>query len=138
MFYELSPEVAGHLGPDTVMDTSRHPPIVHALHYEFDGWSGDELIEAFPCFIVTDNLRQLIESAKPTGCSFGNVRVSTSEQFEELYPGRSLPSFSWLMIVGAAGRDDFGISATNNLIVSERLLHVLKRGRLEHCDASAI
>jgi len=138
MFYELAPEVAGHLGPDSIMDTSRHPPIVHVLHYEFDGWSGDELIESFPCFIVTDNLKQLIERAKPTGCSFGSVNVSTSEEFEELYPGRNLPSFSWLMIGGVAGRDDFGISATNGLIVSERLLQVLKCGRLEHCDVIAV
>jgi hypothetical protein len=139
MFYKLDPEVAGHFGPDTVMDTSTHPPIVHSLHYEFDGWPADDLITAYPCFIVTKNMQELIESAKASGCSFGRVRVSRSEQFDELHPGRQLPPFSWLLISGIAQRDDFGTSATGgSLIVSERILQVMQRGRLDHCDVSVV
>lgn len=44
-FYSLEPEVAGSLGPGTVMDTAVHPPRVHKLHYESDGWSGDDILE---------------------------------------------------------------------------------------------
>ena len=142
MFYKLDPEVAGHFGPDTFMDTSTHPPIVHSLHYEFDGWPADDLITAYPCFIVTKNMRQLIENAKASGCSFGRVTVSTSEQFkelEELHSSGTLPEFSWLIIDGIAKRDDFGTSATGgSLIVSERILHVMKRGRLDNCDVSVV
>lgn len=143
MFYELAPEVAGHLGPETVIDRSPHPPIVHAVQYEFDGWPVDDLIEAFPCFIMTDKMKTLIEGARASGCSFGPVKVTTSEQFEELeeledfQPPRELPPFSWLIVNGTARRDDFGISATGSLIVSERILQVLKRGRLENCDITA-
>jgi hypothetical protein len=139
MFYKLQPEVAGHFGPDTEMDTSTHPPIVHALHYEFDGWPAHDLITAFPCFIVTKHMQQLIESANPSGCSFGHVTVSRSEQFEELHPNRRLPPFSWLRIDGTAQRDDFGTNATGGaVIVSERVLQVMKRGRLDHCDVSVV
>ncbi len=133
MFYSLDPEVAGGLGPNTVMDASLHPPIVTKLHYELDGWLGDELLESFPCFIVTENMRQLIESADPSGCSFGEVEVSKSDRFKELYPKRSVPHFFWLKIAGHAGRDDFGISSTNSLVVSQRVLQVMKKGVLEHC-----
>ena len=138
MFYKLAPEVAGHFGPGTVLDRSTHPPIVHALHYEFDGWPADDLITATPCFIVTDRLKELIESATASGCGFGHVKVSTSEQFEELYPERKLPRFSWLLINGMAKRDDFGTTATGSLVVSERILQVIQRGRLDHCDITAV
>lgn len=144
MFYELAPEVAGHLGPETVIDRSTQHPVVRAVHYEFDGWPDDDLIEASPCFLVTDRIKRLIEEAKASGCSFGAVKVTTSEQFEELevleehQKPRALPPFSWLIIHGTAQQDDFGMSATRSLIVSERMLQVLKRGRLDNCDVTAI
>ena len=138
MFYVLDPEVAGGLGPNTVMDASSHPPVVTTLHYELDGWLGDELLESFPCFIVTENMRHLIESARPSGCSFGAVLVSTSERFKELYPMRHLPRFFWLKIAGEAGYDDFGISSTNSLVISQRVLQAMKKGVLEHCAVQAL
>jgi len=144
MFYELAPEVAGHLGPATVLDRSQQPPIVRAVQYEFDGWPVDDLIEAFPCFIVTDKMKLLIEGASASGCSFGPVKVTTSEQFKELeeleerQEPRTLPPFSWLIVNGTAKRDDFGISAKGSLIVSERMLQVLKGGQLGNCDIMAI
>ena len=139
MYYRLDPEVAGHFGPETIVDSSTHPPIVHSLHYVFDGWLGDELLTAFPCFIVTKHMQQLIESTNPSGCSFDAVTVSRSEQFEELHSERQLPQFSRLMIDGVAQRDDFGTSATGgSIVVSERVLRVMKRGRLDHCEISAV
>src|SRR5262245_34304840 len=125
MFYQLNPEVAGHLGPDTVIDRSTHPPIVHVLHYVLDGWPGDDLLTSFPCFIVTERMRKLIENTKASGCTFGPVRISTSEQFAELeqfHPKEQLPEFSWLIIRGVAGRDDFGTTTTGgSIIASERV-----------------
>lgn len=124
-FY-VEPEVAGGLGPNTVMDRSTHPPVVHKLHYEFDGWLGDELLETFPAFIVTDNMRSRIEAAGLTGTDFAPVEVSLSETFRELHPGRELPPFHWLKLVGQAGHDDFGAAPDGRLIVSERALKLLQ------------
>lgn len=139
MFYKLDPEVAGHFGPGTIVDRSTHPPIVRSLHYVFDGWLGDEVLTAFPCFIVTRRMQQFIESANPSGCSFEEVIVSRSDQFEELHSDRKLPQFSRLMIHGVAQRDDFGTSATGgSIIVSDKLLQVMKRGQLDHCDVSRV
>lgn len=133
-FYRLEPEVAGGLGPDTVMDRSIAPPRVERLHYEFDGWSGDQLLESFPCFIVTESLAKEIGHMSPTGVELANVKITKSSQFEELYPGKSLPEFRWLKIFGTPGRDDFGISGDYRLVVSERILNLLKRFGLSHCD----
>ena len=121
MYYKLDPEVVGHIGPDTIMDTSTHPPILHALHYEFDGWPEDDLITAHQCFMVTKNMQDLLESASASGCSFGHVKISTSEEFrelEELHLPRTLPQFSWLRITGIAQRDDFGTTSTGGSLIS--------------------
>src|SRR3954447_25234883 len=115
MFYELKPEVAGHLGDDTVMDRSTHPPIIHSCHYEFDGTPIDDLLASFPCFIVTDKMQSMIESVEPSGSRFGNVKTTTSEEYEdweEAFPSPALPHYSWLIVNGTAERDDFGISST--------------------------
>ena len=140
MFYKLEPEEAGHLDLETDIDTSVRPPVVHALHYVFDGWLGDDLISSFPCFIVTRRLQKLLESASASGCRFCPVQVSRSEQFEELHPGRELPGFSRILADGIARRDDFATSSTGGaLIVSERILQVMLKGaRLDHCIVSEV
>lgn len=133
----LEPEVAGGWGRRAVADTTTHPPRVSALHYEFDGWLGDELLESFPCFIVTHRLAERLAAGGLTGFRRAPVEVTRSEQFECLYPGRELPAFEWFQVIGAAGLDDFGLTADHRLVVSERALGALKAGQLRHCEQSA-
>lgn len=133
MFYRLEPEVAGGLGPLTVRDNSLPAGAILKLNYEFDGWLGDELLESFPCFIITEKLRRRIEEAKSTGCSFDDVEISTSERFRSLYPEIRLRQFHWLKVVGKAGADDFGLSSDGSLVVSERALQAMKQGQLDNC-----
>ena len=135
MYHALEPEVAGSIGGRSVLDTSVHPPIISKLHYHFDGWLGDELLERFPCFIVTENLRQIIEKATATGCTFDNVEITKSEQFLQLFPGVELPVFYWLQITGTAGIDDIGFSDDYRIVVSDRVFQKMKSGaQLTHCD----
>jgi hypothetical protein len=133
MYFALEPEVAGGLGKSTELDTSVHPPIVTHLEYMFEDWFGDDLVQTFPCFIVTERLHDALESASLSGYSFDDVTVSTSEEFEELYPDRVLPIFVWLKIHGQALKDDFWIGDFFTLCVSERALELLKRFNMEHC-----
>src|SRR5882762_5476579 len=107
-YFYIEPEVAGGLGPNTVMDVSVHPPIVSHLNYEFDGWFGDVLLTSFPCFIVTEDAKNKLMESAVTGACFANVEISTSGEFDDFYPGRQLPRFVWLQVTGRAGRDDFG------------------------------
>ncbi|MBV7530989.1 hypothetical protein [Chitinophaga sp. sic0106] len=51
-------EVSGELGEGTKIENSTHPPIVNYLHFIFNGWLGNELIECFHCYLVTDTLQQ--------------------------------------------------------------------------------
>jgi hypothetical protein len=122
----IEPEVAGGLGKNTVMNRSVHPPIVSKLHYHFDGWLGDVLLETFPCFVVTETAKQKLQSLGATGATFDEVEVTASEQFRELYPNRQLPKFAWLRVQGTPGREDFGIAPDGRLVVSERVLEALQ------------
>ncbi len=132
-YFVLEPEIAGGWGKRTVADTSVFPPAVASLHYRFDGWLGDELLEAFPCFLVTERLATRLRRSGLSGFRLQSVEVSTSEQFDELYPDRELPAFEWLQPVGRAGLDDFGLTDSHRLVVSGRALAILRKFRLREC-----
>jgi hypothetical protein len=133
-YFYLEPEVAGELGDNTVADDTVHPPIVSRLHYLFHGWERDVLLTAFPVWIVTAEAERQILSAGLTGATFDGVEVTTSDEFDELYPGVKLPTFVWLMVSGKAGDDDFGVANNLVLVVSERALKLLQRLGLANAD----
>ena len=136
MFHILEPEVAGGWGPGTDADTAVHPPVVRRLVYQFEGWLGDDLLETFPCLVVTDRLARAIRASKLTGCELGSVEVVKSELFKELQPGQELPEFHRLYVFGDAGADDFSID-NQRLQVSDAALGVLRQFNMEHCDVQA-
>ena len=105
---------------------------MHKLHYEFQGWQGDELLESTPSFIVSERGAREIQKTQLTGVTFDEVEVTTSEQFQELYPTRQLPKFVWLRIEGTAGQDDFGTAPDGRLIASERALGLLRELGISH------
>lgn len=73
-FFLVEPEVAGGLGKYTIMDRNTHPPIVSKLHYQFDGWLGDVLLESFPCFIVTEAAKLKLQAVGATGIRFDELK----------------------------------------------------------------
>src|SRR5690606_23050654 len=123
------PEVAGELGPNTDMDASVHPPRVSRLHYEIADWLGDDLLESFPCFVVTERLATELEKAGLDGFTLDDVQVTLSPEAEELLEDVEIPTFKWLRVDGTAGEHDLGVTATAQLVVSDRALEVLRRGR---------
>ncbi len=71
-----------------------------------------------------------------TGVSFSSVEVSKSGQFEDLYPNCQLPKFVWLKVTGQAGKNDFGLSSKDSLVVSERIMKILETAKVSHADIS--
>ena len=134
MFRYIEPEVSGGLGNDTIIDSTVHPPIIHRLHYEFAGWLEDDIIESFPCFLVTESLRIAFEKEKLNGFTFEDVKTSKSEDFEELYPNKTLPKFYWIKIDGTAGINDLGISTDFRLVVSSKTFRVLKSFNINNAE----
>ena len=66
-YFIMEPEVAGKLGPGTVMDRSNHPPEVYKLHYQFDDWLGDAVVESFPCFLIRKDAAAALLKINCTG-----------------------------------------------------------------------
>jgi hypothetical protein len=67
-YFILEPEVAGGWGPNTKFTrTPGKRVVIHHLNYEFDGRLGDELLESWPCFIVTQSLADRLKSSGLTG-----------------------------------------------------------------------
>lgn len=135
-FFVLKPEVAGSFGSNTIfVDRKARPPLVEKLHYEFNVWMGDPIVETVCCYIVTEPTRNALVAMQVTGASFEEVEVSTVYPFEEVCKGHTLPSFKWLKVSGAAGVDDFGYSSHGAyLVVSERILDTLIEAGMSHCD----
>ncbi|WP_052518354.1 hypothetical protein [Archangium violaceum] len=119
------------------MNTSAHPPEVSHFHHRFEGWLGDELLEVFPCFLVSSLLAKALQEAGLAGFSLDDVEVSTSPEFQELYPGRPLPEFRWLKITGKDRDADFWLTPDFRLEVSSRTLEVLRRFKMAHAVIEA-
>jgi hypothetical protein len=129
--HTVGPEVAGGLGPGTVMDRAVHPPRVEALHLHLEGWLGDDLLEAFPCFVVTESLASQLRASGLTGFTLADVAISTSEEYAERHAPGS-PRFRWLQVTGRRGLDDLWVDDDLLLHVTPEALAVLRQGRLDH------
>lgn len=134
MYRIIEPEVAGSLGEKTEIDNSFFPPLIKNLHYEFDGWLGDDILESFPCYIMTEALRKAIEAESLTGIHFNEVLISKSETFLEIYPDRDLPNFFWAKINGEPYKDDFFITEKNGLAISERAYELIKQYNIAEAE----
>lgn len=133
-YFLLEPEVAGALGPESDMDSSVHPPRVTQLHYELQGWLGDDLLETFPCYVVTSRCKEALENAAFSGCTFAPAKITTADTFSELYPGRPAPVLHWLKVSGEAGKSDVGLASDYRIVVSEAVLEILMKFQLDNCD----
>lgn len=133
-YFLLKPEVAGGFGENIVIDHSVKPFRVDKLHYEFEGWLGDDLLTSFPCIIATIDLVKQLNANNFNGYSIDDVEISTSYEFRQLYPDRILPEFRWIKVHGIPGKDDFGLSSRRRLVVSGKVLDVLKTFKIKQCD----
>ena len=126
MYFVIEPEVSGGFGKGSVLDGSKHPPIVSKLHYEFYGWFDNDIVTSFPCYIVTEKLMDRVKRENLTGIVFDEVKVSQSYEYDEFFPGKILPVFKWMKVVGVCGKDDFGIGKNLGLVISEKAYNILK------------
>ncbi len=138
MYFVVEPEVAGSIGDRSILDRTIHPPRVTKLHYLFEGWLGDPLVESFPVFGVTGDLKRRFNEAGLSGTEFEDMEISTSDEFNELYPDRTLPVFERLIPAGLAGTDDIGTLPDGRLVVSQRALDVLKAAGVRQALISSL
>lgn len=114
-YLTVEPEIAGSPGSAAA-----------GSEVSFDTWLGDDLVRAFPMFLVTKGLRDALGKAGVlTGFGFGTARIRSSPFFRKHNPGRRLPRFWALRVSGRPGRDDMGLTGGGVLVVSRPVLDVL-------------
>lgn len=135
--YILNPEVPGELGFNIIIDTQQHPPIVEKLHFIFMGWLGDDLVECFPCFLISERLKIALEITGFTGFLIDECDVESSIEFTEMQPGVILPKFFWLKIDGNE-QSDFALTQKHRLRVTKNAFSFLKRFNINYCDIETV
>ena len=108
--------------------------MVNFLEYQFANWLGDDLLESYPCYLVTQRLADALTEGQFEGLSFDALSMSVDPEFEDVTRIDELPTFWWMQVAGSAGRDDFGISTSGRLVVSQAALNVLREFTLDNCD----
>lgn len=133
-YFYIEPEVSGELGDGTVMDTTVHPPKVDKLNYQFGSWLGDDLIESFPCYIVSERLAEKMKEGDFSGFVLDEVMVTKSQDFDEVSTIKHLTKFYWLKVNGKPFKNDISISDDHRLLVSEKLFKLIRSFNLNYAD----
>jgi hypothetical protein len=139
-WHRLGPEVPGGWGEQTQADFRVHPPVVTTLHVEFAGWLGDDLVESFPCYLVSHRLAEALSETALTGFVLDDVVVSLDPQFVSFFPeeAAALPEWRWLRLIGTPWESDFWADTTAGLHVGDAALAVLVRFRLDQCEITFV
>ncbi len=136
-YYRVSPEAAGDIGELTEHDGTKRPPdcsTTHKLHHKFKSWRGDDIVGCNNFVLITESLKNIIESKSLSGFEIEDLVTTKHEKFEKLQPETELPEFYWLRVTGHPTVDDFGMSYNDQLIVSEEALNVLRQVNHQHAD----
>ncbi|SDD25603.1 hypothetical protein [Actinokineospora iranica] len=135
-YFLLTPEVAGELGANSVVDRSVRPAVASKVEYAFHDWYGDELITATPVFLVTDGLAEELSRSGLSGFEFRDATITLAPEGEDMIGDIStLPPFKWLVVTGRGGHEDFGLVPPARLVVSAAAMDLLNTRRLPRCDA---
>lgn len=97
-YIKVEPEVIVGMGEHTVIDNSIYPPKVQNLHINLEDWMGDNLMENFPVYIITERLKKGLQATDFKGFKINNLELTTDEYFFEHYQlKKEIPKFYWLL-----------------------------------------
>lgn len=146
--YFLEPEVSGGHGELTVYGTEEDiakagiSGKVKFLHYEFEGWIGDDLLESTPAFIVSSKLETQLENSNFKDYKIEKCLITTSVEFKEMYPSKEIPLFSRFIPLGKVEVEGenfknwsghhFCLSPKGELVVTKEALDFLKRASIDN------
>lgn len=138
MHHRLEAEVAGGLGPGIDYVRKRDPRLVGPLHYEFQGWLGDDIVTTAGYWVVTGELADALRTSSLTGFELDEVVVTKDAQFDMFPTPRPFPErWERLIPVGTRERgDDFVLEDRVDLLVSDAALAVLRRFHVVEADVS--
>lgn len=94
------------------------------LHFVFEGWMGDQLVQSVPVFLATEDLTDEFSRRKLTGFEAAEVVVERDERWKQRQPAVDLPKFVWFKVNGVHGQSDF-FEHDGVLVVSDEALEVI-------------
>lgn len=149
ILYFLEPEVSGGHGEYTVYGTEEEIATegisekVKYLHYEFEGWLGDDLLESTPAFIVSSKLGTELENSDFIDYKLEECLITKSDEFIEMYPDKEIPIFSRFIPLGNIEVEEekfknwsghhFCLSPKGELVITQEALDFLNRFSIENC-----
>lgn len=152
--YLLEPEVSGGHGEHTVYGTEEDisnegiSGKIKFLHYEFEGWLGDDLLESTPAFIVSSVLETELNNSEFRDYKLEKCLITTSDGFREMYPNKEIPSFSRFIPLGKVEVEGenfknwsghhFCLTPKGELVITKEALDVLKKASIDNCDITTL
>jgi len=129
-YEKIIPEVIVGIGDNTEYYPTEfiegQKRVITKLHIQLEDWLGDDLMEIYPCYIVTQQLKEALENNSFIGFTFAEIEVTEDEYFEDNYQlKKPRPDFFWIKIAGIKGQDDLYINE-GALNISENLLKFIK------------
>lgn len=98
-YHALQSDVPDENGEHMQLDTSVHPPRIIHLHLALDNWDGDEIIESFPVYVVTDRLGKALSNAGLSSFTLRNAEIALAPEEQAVLDRHGiseLPNFQWL------------------------------------------
>lgn len=138
MYHRIEAEVAGGLGPGIDYVRKRDPRLVGPLHYEFQGWLGDDIVTTSGFWLVTGELADALRASSLTGFELDEVVVTKEAQFDMFPSPRPFPEH-WERLIPVGDRetdDDFVLEDRVDLLVSDAALAELQRFHVAEADVS--
>ncbi len=128
-YNKLQPEVIVGIGQNTEFEENKPPyKTVIKLQITLEDWLGDDLMECYPCYIVTQRLKDKLEiNNKLTGFKFSDMEVIKDEYFDDNYQlSRPIEKFYWMKIVGKKNINDVFIGDSYSLYASKEFINFLR------------
>ncbi|GAL82602.1 hypothetical protein JCM19274_5677 [Algibacter lectus] len=127
-YIKIQPEVICGLGEKTTFKEFEPPfKTILNLHIDLEDWLGDDLMECYPAFIITEKLKKGLEISDFSGFKFSEMEVSKAEYFEDNYQlEKPVPIFFWLQVIGQEFADDILLNDKKELYLKPKLLKYLQ------------
>jgi hypothetical protein len=132
-YYYLTPVFVDPYGKG-YEDKSKLPEVP-----KFECWFGDDLVQSYKGYLITDNLKNLLDQRNLSGYRTLPTEVTKIDEFNGTDPETTLPDFHVLKITGEGYSDDFGTGYVYNdgeysesLIVSDRAMDLLDEINLDN------
>lgn len=123
-YIKVDPEVIVGMGEHIVIDNSIYPPKVQNLHINVEDWMGDNIMENFPVYIITERLKKGLQATDFKGFKINNLELTIDEYFFKNYQlKKEIPKFYWLLVIGKNNKDDLYIDDQNILNISENCFY---------------